>query len=250
MSYPERKDAIINYLSSHGTASVHRLSKILFASEATVRRDLTQLEKEGKIKRTFGGAVLTDLLNGEVPLSLREREHADAKIIIAEKAMQYVHDGDTIFLDASSTCFFLVEQLANFHDLTVVTNGPKTSLALGKEHITCYCTGGLQLHDSIAYVGIKTCEYFKHFNPNVVFLSCRGLSAMGNLCDSSIEEAQVREALLSCSGKKIFLCDSSKFGKEYRYNIANIKDLDYVICENDTLPENYRKMMDQKRDCR
>lgn len=242
MSYLERRKEILKYLKNNGTASVHRLSKELYASEATIRRDLSKLEEEGKIKRTFGGAVLVNLLNKEIPLSLREHEHPEEKKIIASKAIHYIHDGYTIFLDASSTCYYLAEQLTNYSDLTVVTNSPKTSLALGVKNISCYCSGGLQLPNSIAYIGIKTCEYFKRFNPDVVFISCRGLSPDGYLCDSSIEEAEVKEALLCNSGKKVFLCDSSKFGQTYRYNIAHISEMDIIITES-KLPSRYQKML-------
>lgn len=243
MTIQERQEEILQYLRQHGVVSVHRLSKQMYASEATIRRDLAALEKLGKIRRTFGGAVPAELLNLEVPLTLRRQEHPDAKAQIAAKAAALISDGDTIFLDASSTVFSLVQHLAAFQDLTVITNGPKTSLALGALQIHTICTGGVLLPNSMAYVGEDTCRFFGRFNPDVVFLSCRGLTKQGALCDSSLEESHVREAMLAGTGRKLFLCDSSKFGKTYRYNFSHLQAFDDVICELSELPSPYADLM-------
>lgn len=235
----ERQEQILQYLRERGSVSVHRLSQELYASEATIRRDLSALEAQGKVKRTFGGAVPVEILNREVPLALRRQENPEAKAQIAAKAAALVSDGDTVFLDASSTTFNLVRYLEAFRDLTVVTNGPQTSLALGAAQIHSICTGGILLPNSVAYIGEQTCTAFRRFNPDVVFLSCRGVTEEGVLCDSSIDESHVREAMLSGTGRKVFLCDSSKFGKTYRYNLCRLRDLDDVICELPELPEPY-----------
>lgn len=239
MTGKERQEEIVQYLQQHGVVSVHRLARQMYASEATIRRDLTALEKLGKVRRTFGGAIPAELLNLEVPLTLRRQEHPESKAQIAAKAAALIADGDTIFLDASSTVFSLVRHLAAFQDLTVITNGPKTSLALGALQIHTICTGGVLLPNSMAYVGEDTCRFFRRFNPDVVFLSCRGVSEQGYLCDSSLEESHVREAMLNTTGRNVFLCDSSKFGKTYRYNLCPLRSFDNVICELPALPPPY-----------
>ena len=142
MANQARQKQIMDFLTVYGTVSVHRLSQELYASEATIRRDLEALSRQGKLRRIFGGAVLAELLNKEVPLQMREQEHPHAKRQIAAKAVQMVSDGDTIFLDASSTVSHLVPLLAEYQDLTVITNGPQTSLALGALRIHNICTGG------------------------------------------------------------------------------------------------------------
>ncbi|MGI5936138.1 MAG: DeoR/GlpR family DNA-binding transcription regulator [Oscillospiraceae bacterium] len=243
MTILERQERILAILAEYNTATVRRLAKELYASESTIRRDLAALERRGKIRRTFGGAVLADFLNREVPLTLREQANMEAKAAIAVKAAGMINDGDTIFLDASSTVLQLVRHLAQFRDLTVVTNGPKTSLSLGELKIRNLCTGGMLLPDSVAYVGAHTCEFFRRFNPNVVFFSCRGVTEDGWLCDSSVEEANVREAMLSKGGKKVFLCDTSKLGITYRYNFVNLREMDEVICEKECLPAPYNRFL-------
>lgn len=244
ISISERHEHIKNYLLAHNhSASVHRLAQELYASEATIRRDLMAMEQQGVIKRTYGGAILLENSSKDIPYLLRNLENDDAKHIIAARAVSCIHNGDTIFIDASSTAYRLIPHLSAFQDLTVVTNSPYTSLALGELKINNLCTGGIFSQKASAYVGKFACDFFKHFNPNVVFFSCRGVSESGFLCGSSLEQANTRESMLSCGGKKIFLCDSSKFGKSFFFNFAHLKTVDRVICELDELPEPYRKFL-------
>ncbi len=99
----ERFEKIMEYLREKKTAPVNVLAKRLFVSEATMRRDLSELERKGLVKRLHGGAILLDGANQELPLYLRERQNTDAKRIISEKASHHIVEGQTIFLDASST---------------------------------------------------------------------------------------------------------------------------------------------------
>ncbi len=232
MFYSKRHEDILNILKEKGSVSVHYLSKALFVSEPTVRRDLTELEAEGKIRRTFGGAVASELLNREVPLSMRENTQKDAKRKIAADAACEIYDGQVIFLDASSTAFYLVEHIASYKDVTVITNGPKTSLALAERKIRSFSTGGLMLENAIAYVGKSAEDFVKNFNADIFFFSCRGLSLGGELTDSSMEESELRKVMMSHSKRNVYLCTSDKIGKKYMYNLCNVEDTDKVYCDD------------------
>lgn len=233
MFFNERYDAIVRILKEKSTASVHLLSKELFVSEPTVRRDLKKLEEQGIIKRTFGGAVLSEVLNKEIPLSLRERENMSAKDCIAKEAAKYIRDGQVIFLDASSTVYRIVKYLASFSNITVITNSPKTSLRLAELKIRSFCTGGMLLENSIAYVGTYAENFIKNFNADVFFFSSRGISADGKITDSSIEESDLRRTMMQNSKKNIFLCTSDKIGKRFFYNLTDVSEIDRVICDTD-----------------
>lgn len=243
MADKRRHAEIMDCLALYGTASVHRLAKEVHVSEATIRRDLTALEKGGYLHRTFGGAVLVEMARREVPpYTLREQAHTAQKNMAARRAAALAQDGDMIFMDASSTVYHLISYLAKLHDITVVTNGPKTSLALGTYGIKNYCTGGELLSDSASYVGKDTCDFFRHFHADIVFFSSRGIREDGMICDSSIEESQVREVMLKHAKKQIFVFDSSKLGADYRYNICHLRDVDETICEFDVLPDPYEAL--------
>lgn len=233
MFYNERYDAIAKILKENHTATVHFLAKELFVSEPTIRRDLKKMEQQGIIKRTFGGAVLSELLNKEIPLSMREHENMSAKDYIAKEAVKFIRDGQVIFLDASSTVFRIVKYLAPFSNITVITNSPKASLKLAELKIKSFCTGGLLLENSIAYVGTYAENFIKNFNADIFFFSSRGITANGVITDSSIEESDLRRTMLLNSKKSIFLCTSDKIGKQFFYNLTDISEIDRVICDTE-----------------
>lgn len=236
MHYSERHEKIIEILAERNSATVHYFAKALYVSEPTIRRDLAFLEKSGKVRRTFGGAVLFDNKKDEVPLMLRENENVEQKEIIAKKASELLADGQTIFLDASSTSSKLLKYLHSYKSLTVITNSPKTSLKLAELRIKSFCTGGLLLENSIAYVGAQAISFVRNFNADLFFFSCRGISREGILSDSSIEETELRKAMMQQSKRNIFLCTDDKIGKSYMYNLCSVSNIDKMICNTD-LPD-------------
>lgn len=125
-----RLNQIMDSLRQHHNLTVTEISKQLYVSEATVRRDLTRLEQMGFIKRVYGGAVLLGNAQSEPPLVLRARQNAQPKIQIAAEAARYLRNGQTIFLDASSTVMHLVKHLEELQSITIVTNGLKTAIEL------------------------------------------------------------------------------------------------------------------------
>ena len=212
---------------------MHKLSELVYASESTIRRDLTELEKSGKIRRTFGGAVLEETLTKEVPLLLRQNQNSQIKQQIAKRAAEYIKNGQVIFMDASSTVAHLIPYMSQFKDLTVITNSPQTSIELGKANIRNFCTGGFLLENSIAYVGQHAENFLRRIRADIMFFSTRGYQPeTGEITDSSIEESELREVMLRQAKKKVFLCDSSKFGKGYLYNLCNREDIDVMISDS------------------
>lgn len=227
----ERLEHILAYLRQKQTSTVKALAKLLYVSEATVRRDLTILERQGLVKRLHGGAALLDSATRELPLYVREQQNAEAKCIIAGKAAHYIHDGQVIFLDASSTAMYLIKYLEAFNSLTIVTNGLKTAQELSTLNHKIYCTGGLMLHNSSAYVGDYAVEFVRHFNADLFFFSSRGVSEEGLITDASSEETYVRKVMFEQSRKRIFLCDQSKRGQIYCYNLCSVSQTDDYITD-------------------
>lgn len=240
MYFRERYNKILDILEKRSSASVHYLAQALYVSEPTIRRDLAVLQEQGKIRRTFGGAVLSDLINKEVPLALREQENRRAKDTIARMAAKYIRDGQIIFLDASSTASYLTPYLASFSDLTVITNSPKTSLKLAELKIRSLSTGGLLLENSISFVGAHAENFVRNFNADIFFFSCRGVTEDGQLTDSSMEESQLRRVMMEHSKKQIYLCTSDKIGTQYMYNLCDVSGIDGILCEKE-LPQKLRR---------
>lgn len=227
----ERQDEIMRRLQIQGTVSVAALAAELYASEATVRRDLSELERQGLLRRIHGAATLSSGAEREVPMSLREREGHAEKSRIAEAAVALVKNGDTLLLDASSTVLHLVPLLTRFEEITVITNGPKTSLALAERQIKNYCTGGLLLGQSLAYIGPLAERLIREVQADIAFFSCRGLGENGRLSDSSLEEISIRQVMMKHAAKRVCLCDSNKLGKEYLHTLCAAEDLDALFCD-------------------
>ncbi len=227
----ERQEEILNILEKSKSISVNKLSELLYVSPPTIRRDLTYLEQQGKVCRTHGGVILRQTAEKEIPLVLREGQNSQAKQIIAKKAAEYINDGDVIFLDASSTTAHIIPYLKRFNDIIVVTNSPKTSMSLGIENIKNYCTGGLLLPHSIAYVGYETEKFISNINADIFFFSSRGYMEDGYITDSSIEESTVKKTMIKNADRTFYLCDSSKKNKKYMYNVCNTGEVTGIINE-------------------
>lgn len=229
----ERQEQILAILEDKKSISVTALAKLLYVSQPTVRRDLDNLCRQGKVQRTHGGVVLRKVSDTEIPLMYREDQNNGAKKTIAEKAVKHIRDGDVIFLDASSTVSYLIPHLKKFRDLLVVTNSPKTSIRLGECGIKNYCTGGQLLMHSIAYVGAEAEKFISGINADIFFFSSRGYTEDGRITDSSESEATVKKAMLQNAEKSYYLCDSSKRGKKYAFNVCTTKDLAGILTETE-----------------
>lgn len=235
----EREKEILKLLLARKKITVNELSKLLFTSESSIRRDLVSLENQQLVKRIHGGAVIEEnsISTLKIPFVMRELEQSDAKIKIAKQAIEYINDYDVIFLDASSSAYSLVPFLAVKNHLTVITSGTKTLLKLGEYGIKAISTGGELLPSCQSLVGEEAYRTIESFNANSVFFSCRGLSDDGFLTDISDSENNVRRKMIAHSKNAYLMCASNKLGQKYFHNLCTVKDISKVICDT-PLPEN------------
>jgi DeoR/GlpR family transcriptional regulator of sugar metabolism len=242
----ERHNQIIWLLQKDPQISVRELARTLSFSEPTIRRDLTELERKGILTKRYGGAVLHQgAADREIPFVLRENEKSRNKAEMGLMASRYVRDGMVIMLDGSTSAYHLVPYLSRFQDLIVITSGAKTAVALAELQIPVYCTGGRMRTNSFSYIGREAEEMVKRFNADAVFFSCHGLSEDGQMSDPSVEEANLRRVMFEQSKKRYLLCDSSKFGKTYFYNMGSVSEVDDVISDAE-LPGSVRSLVKGK----
>ena len=143
MHIRERQQEILNILqTSNGFVSTKQLCNMLFASESSIRRDLKILEKQNLVKRSYGGASPITNISNIVTFNKRTKQHAEAKQEIAKKAVSLIKEGQIIFLDQSSTAFYLANEIVNIKDLTVVTNNIEIMMLLSSSDINLMCSGG------------------------------------------------------------------------------------------------------------
>ena len=224
----ERQKIILEQLKENGAVLVSKLSVELGVTEETVRRDLEKLEAKELLLRTHGGAIPLENTKMELSLEKRKNTNTEIKEQLAAEAAKFIVPGDTIFLDASTTTFYLAPFLRSIPDLTVITNNPHLNLALAKCHVRNFSTGGEMLNDSAALVGSTAERYIMGIQANAVFFSARGVCD-GVVTDSSKGERDIKIAMLENSKRSYFLCDESKNGKEYPYIVTRTEKLTGVI---------------------
>lgn len=241
MPFYERENQILDILATHEDISLVELSEKLFISLPTLRRDLIKLEKKGLILRGHGKATLVkNAADTKIPFSLRAQEQNSAKNLMAKLASSHIKDGDTIMLDASTSAYCMIPYIAQFKNVIVITNGAKTALMLAQYGIKNICTGGHMINKSFSYIGEDAINLVSRYNADIFFFSCRALSLDGTPSDTSIEENDVRRAMMKHSQKNIMLCDGHKIGKICLNNLCSLDDIDEIISDV-PLPESIKK---------
>ncbi len=230
----ERQLEILSILNKKKAVTVSQLCAALYVSAATIRRDLVQLERAGLLRRSHGGAILVEGGNRELSVLTRSREHVQAKNRIAQLAALYIKNGNTLFLDSSSSVACIIPYLAAFREISVITNGLHCALSLS-ETTNChvYLPAGQVISRTNSLVGSETLESILHFNADVAVVSCSGISQIGGITEASVEQSRIKQAMLRQAKTKILLCDNSKFNQIYFSRTCGVEDFDYLICEED-----------------
>ena len=227
----ERQNAILEMLKERKYCSVRFLSKQLYVAPMTVRRDLSQLESEGLLTRCYGGAAIPDYENREVPFELRNKSNLPVKEKLAKRAAALIHNGDVVFLDASSTVNLITAHLTPEQDLTVITNSTLVAERLKEMHIRCYLTGGMPVENSYALVGSIAEKSLADLHANICFFSAQGIDEGGCISDQSEAETALWRLFIQNSGKQYFLFDGSKYGKRFAFKICSATDITGVITD-------------------
>jgi len=197
-----------------GTVRVEDLAARLDVSPSTVRRDLAALESDGHVSRTYGGAI-TGAPYRDRALGERLAANPTGKARIGRAALDLVHDGATVFVDAGSTTIAFVEALrdAAVRDLTVVTRGVENAVLLvGREGIDVHVAGGRLTPASHGTTGPLTLEALGRFSFDVAVLGCDAVSPISGVGEPTLEEAYVKEFAAARAGRTAVLADASKFG--------------------------------------
>lgn len=232
----ERQTQIVDILTTQNKyMTVKSLCELLYASESSIRRDLSALESKGIIKRSYGGAELVTNFSHVTAFNTRFNHNTAAKKIIAKKAAALIKDGSVIFLDQSSTAFFLAAEILDKSSLTIVTNNIEIINIISGTTIRLISSGGsLSSHNRTCFVGRDAERTFENIYADYVFFSTKSLSYDGSIWDISKSEVEVRQPMIKNASKKVFLCDSEKFGTHSPHKQCTLDDVDYLIAENES----------------
>lgn len=234
ISLEERHISIIEELKNSKKRTVKQFAEQFSVTPETIRRDLAQLEDEGKLKRVHGGAMLKGKLTFEPPFQKKLQKAKKEKQIIGAIAASLVKDGDTIMIDCGTTTYQIVNGLQSKQNLTIIT----TSIALS--HKICMImdetnwqakviilSGHLNVSQQ-SLSGSLTIDQLEKFCVDKAFISCGGITTEG-ITDYDIEEARVSEKMIDKASKTYVLADSSKFYHQALAHIALLENISGII---------------------
>ena len=235
----ERQEEILDILNKNKSATVEELAAELFVSGATIRRDLRAMEKQGLIKRSHGGAMPFKSSAEESAFAIREQENTSAKKTIANLAVKLIKNGDSVFMDSSSTVGLTIPMLNNFNYLSVTTTGLRNALLLSQtNNVKIYIAGGQIQNHSNSIIGTDTMDFISRIHADISIMSCTGLNLENGFTDASIEQAKLKQQMRKNSTKVAMLCDSTKFNKTFLCTDFYFNEVDYLITEK-TPPQEY-----------
>ena len=228
---------ILEILETQQYASVDDLSALLSVSTSTVRRLLEALQQKGLVTRTHGGVKINGENNFSPSFTFRFHQNTFEKKKIALSALKLIKNGDLIFLDGSTSAFYIAEYLKEFQNIRVITNGIDTLSLLSKNGILAYSTGGEVSHENPSVlVGRYAEDMICNFHADIAFFSAQSIDCQGEIYDCFEDEIFIRRAMISNAKTKVFLCDSTKLGKTSPYRLCSLKNVDY-IASNQPLPD-------------
>jgi len=242
----ERRRKIISLLEERNSVLVPELSKIFTVTEETVRRDLEKLEIEGFLKRTYGGAVINDSVNTELPIKIREATNIEGKQAIGNKVAEYIKDGDIIILDSSTTALQVAGHIKDKKKITVITNSVKvvTELANAKG-CKVISTGGNLRENAMSFVGHLAENSIKNFNVDIAIICCKGIDLEKEITESNDMEAEVKKAMIKAADKTFLVVDYTKFNKVSFIKMMNLENIDCLFTDR-KLSEDWEKLLANK----
>lgn len=230
----ERETEILTLLNETEYATVEYLAKRMNISSSSIRRDLKNLEERGLVNRSYGGVKIAGSGGKQIPYSLRSHENSPQKKAIAKATVALINPGDVVFLDGSSSAYFVAELLPSVSCLTVITNSIDIMSFLSQFDVKAYCTGGvISPENRGVLVGGYTQDFIERIYADVAVFSVQSVASNGNYYDCYSEEVAARNLMIRHSKRRILLCDSSKWNKVSPFLQGNVADLDYIVSDRD-----------------
>lgn len=226
----DRQNKVLQYVKKHRVATVSTLAKHFDVHEATIRRDLSLLENEGKLKRTHGGVMIDDEVHSEPPFKERESVQFAEKERIGKQAATYVEPGDHIILDSGSTTFHIARAIKDKEDLTVITNDVNIAAELRhSKNIKVIVTGGVLFHDSYMLNGMFTDEVLKKIHVNIAFIATPAFHHQFGLTHFDEQLVPAKRGMIKAGKRVIVVTDHTKVNRVSLHQVAPVDEIDAII---------------------
>jgi len=250
----ERQNAIVEEVNINGSVLVKELARKYEVTEDSIRKDLTLLEKNGLLKKTYGGAmrIRNKISVNELTASKRIGKHTQEKIQIARKAYELLEDGDMIFLDLSTTNIELARLLAQgSKKVEAVTNMVEIlSVFIENQYRNFIFIGGNLNQEWDAFTGSIANAQIENYRFDKSFLGLEGVDLQkGNVYNHSVDEAMTKKIVMEHSVRSYMLMEYRKLNMEGNYAYAQIRDFDGVLCESELTESQKEAFLKEDVEC-
>jgi DeoR/GlpR family transcriptional regulator of sugar metabolism len=229
----QRQQRIAMRVREAGSVTVSELEKELGISAATARRDLALLERQGKVKRTHGGAVPPGLTQHEDSFQQRLGEAVEQKKRLARAAAAQLGADETVFIDSSTTAYYAARRiLAGTPGVTCLTNlVPVMDLFSNADPsgTSMVGLGGIFRALTLSFVGPCTIHTIESYMADRAFLSVKGITSEGYLTDINPLEAEVKKAMIRHAERPVLLVDGRKFEQRGFSVIDHVSEVSLVV---------------------
>jgi DeoR/GlpR family transcriptional regulator of sugar metabolism len=229
----ERQQTILELLEARGQVTIAELSARFSVSDMTLRRDLAQLEGDGLLRRTHGGATRTQSSSFEPPFAMRARLNPEAKRAIAATVASQLSDGQTLILDGGSTGTAIAEAIVG-RNLTVCALNMRAAGILASSPATrVMVPGGLVRNGELSFIGPAAERTLSDHRFDTYVMTVSAVDAQAGLTEWNADDAAIKRTALSVSARCIVACDSSKFGQTAFARIAGLDAADLIVTDVD-----------------
>ncbi|MFC6976900.1 HTH-type transcriptional regulator GlpR [Halomicroarcula sp. GCM10025709] len=241
----ERKQEIVGYVERQDGASVSELADELRVSESTIRRDLTELNQDGLVRRSHGGALPAAHVASEPSFAQRSVQNLDAKRLIAERAVKEITDGDVVFFDSGTTVLEVAKAAPKDGSFTAVTNSIELGFELGTGDGRLKVTGGNQRNKSRSLVGPVGERFLRSHHFDLLFLGTNSIDLDAGLSTPNEPEGRMKQLMVDQSERVVLLADGSKFGRRSYVQFAPLTAIDTLVTEARLADERRRALRDR-----
>ncbi len=242
MIIEKRLDAILKIVNERESVTVQELTEYLKASESTIRRDLTILHNDGRLKKVHGGATALGVYQTrDEDIELRQNSNREEKIAIVKYAASLIKPNDFVYIDAGTTTELLIDYITEKNAL-YVTNGISHGKKLVQNGCGAHILGGRLKLATEAMVGNETLFTLEHYNFTIGFWGTNGISLKQGFSTPDIDEAMIKRKAMEQCKKRYVLSDPTKFNQISAVTFSNFKDAtiittkveqkEYVSCQN------------------
>lgn len=213
----ERYHSILSIINEKHAVTVSELSQLLDTSESTIRRDLTALDKLGKLKKVFGGATSIKQTIGfiEDSTSTKESLMQEEKTEIARYCATLINDTDFVYIDAGTTTSRLIDFIPETSKAVFVTNGISHARKLIMRGLNAYIVGGKVKPSTEAVVGADGIQSLNNLNFSKAFMGTNGIDVDAGFTTPDIDEARMKEAAIKNSYMAFVMADRTKFRRVF-----------------------------------